>query len=72
MPLIHNEDREGHLRTTIQAHPGERLKLCRCMKSADMPFCDGTHKSLPGTNAGPVVVEIALPEQAAPDPTPGA
>jgi len=49
------EDRSGHLRTTITLKPGERIVLCRCMKSGDFPFCDGTHKEQSG-NAGPIVV----------------
>ena len=64
MPTVSNEDREGHLRTTIQVQPGERVKLCRCMRSKEMPFCDGTHKSLSGTNAGPVIVEVSLSAEA--------
>jgi CDGSH-type Zn-finger protein len=72
MPLITNEDRQGHLRTTIQVGPGERLKLCRCMRSKDMPFCDSTHKSLPDTNAGPVIVEVSLPEKPVDPPNPSA
>ena len=58
MPTISNEDRDGHLRTTIFIQPGERVKLCRCMNSKEMPFCDGTHKTLSDTNAGPVIVEV--------------
>jgi len=58
MPIIINEDREGHLRSIVQIQPGERVKLCRCMKSKEMPFCDGTHKTLSDTNAGPVIVEV--------------
>jgi CDGSH-type Zn-finger protein len=58
MPTVENEDRNGHLRTTIHIHPNQRIKLCRCMKSKEMPFCDGTHKSLSDTNAGPVIVEV--------------
>jgi len=58
MPTIADEDREGHIRTTIFIQPGERVKLCRCMKSKEMPFCDGTHKTLSDTNAGPVIVQV--------------
>jgi CDGSH-type Zn-finger protein len=64
MPTISNEDRAGHLRTTIQIQPGEMVKLCRCMRSKEMPFCDGIHKSLSDTNAGPVIVEVSLPVEA--------
>jgi CDGSH-type Zn-finger protein len=58
MPTIFNEQREGHMRTTVHIQPGERVKLCRCMQSKEMPYCDGTHKTLPDTNAGPVIVEV--------------
>jgi CDGSH-type Zn-finger protein len=63
MPTFINEDREGHLRTVIALQPGERVKLCRCMKSKEFPFCDGVHKTLEGNPAGPVVVEVALPQE---------
>jgi CDGSH-type Zn-finger protein len=63
MPDVINEEREGHLRTLIHIKPGERIKLCRCMKSKEMPFCDGTHKTLMDTNAGPVIVEVCQPEE---------
>ena len=49
------EDRFGHLRTTVELEPGERVALCRCMKSKDFPFCDGTHREEP-SNVGPLVV----------------
>ncbi len=38
------EDRNGRLRTELKLAPGEKVSLCRCMKSADFLFCDGTHK----------------------------
>jgi CDGSH-type Zn-finger protein len=60
MPTYVNEDREGHLRTVMTLQPGERVKLCRCMQSKELPFCDGTHKELTGNPAGPVVVEVPL------------
>jgi CDGSH-type Zn-finger protein len=63
MPEVINEEREGHLRTLIHIKPGERIKLCRCMKSKEMPLCDGTHKTLMDTNAGPVIVEVCQPEE---------
>jgi CDGSH-type Zn-finger protein len=72
MPTISNEDRAGHLRTTIHIQPCERVKLCRCMKSNEMPFCDGTHKTLAGTNAGPVIVEVVLPEETGSPSSPSA
>lgn len=57
MPEYINEDRNGHIRTTIKIHVGERVKLCRCQKSLIYPFCDETHKHL-DTDAGPVVIEV--------------
>ena len=56
------EDRFGHLRTTVELEPGERVALCRCMKSKDFPFCDGTHKEQPG-NFGPLVVQAPKEEE---------
>ncbi len=55
MATYQNEDRMGHLRTTVQIEPGERVALCRCFHSRNFPFCDGTHKQHPGK--GPVIVE---------------
>jgi CDGSH-type Zn-finger protein len=72
VPTIYNEDREGHLRTTIHIHPGERVKLCRCMRSKEMPFCDGIHKTLSDTNAGPVIVEVLQLEKEENRATPSA
>ncbi len=40
----------------MKLNPGERVALCRCMKSKELPFCDGTHKQLEG-NVGPAIVE---------------
>jgi CDGSH-type Zn-finger protein len=55
-------DRMGHLRTTVELEPGEKVALCRCFKSGDFPFCDGTHKTLE-SNIGPVVVSAPEPEE---------
>jgi CDGSH-type Zn-finger protein len=59
------EDRNGRLRTELKLAPGEKVSLCRCMKSADFPFCDGTHKTCEG-NAGPLIVSV-LQEERKPD-----
>lgn len=56
-PRFTDENRNGRLRTTLHVSPGERIKLCRCMKSADMPFCDGVHKTI-DTTAGPIIVIV--------------
>ena len=50
------EERGGHLRTTVQLEPGERVSLCRCFGSAKFPFYDGTHRQRPGKE-GPVAVQ---------------
>ncbi|MFN7019495.1 MAG: CDGSH iron-sulfur domain-containing protein [Fimbriimonadales bacterium] len=63
MAIHETEERNGKLRTTMKLNPGERVALCRCMKSADFPFCDGTHKQLE-CNTGPIIVE-ALTEPVA-------
>ncbi len=55
------EDRAGHLRTEVKLEAGEKVALCRCMKSANFPFCDGAHKTCE-SNAGPVIV--SAPQQA--------
>jgi CDGSH-type Zn-finger protein len=57
MPTQTTEERNGRLRTTVKIILGERVSLCRCMKSREFPFCDGTHKEIEGNIAGPVSVE---------------
>jgi CDGSH-type Zn-finger protein len=56
MATHETEERNGKLRTVMKLEPGERVALCRCMRSKDFPFCDGTHKEIEG-NAGPAIVE---------------
>ncbi len=48
--------------TIVTLKPGEKVALCRCYKSKNFPFCDGSHKDEPGK--GPAVVEYRE-EQAA-------
>jgi CDGSH-type Zn-finger protein len=57
MATHHTEERDGKLRTTIKLEPGERVALCRCLQSKNFPFCDGTHKTLPNSKAGPAIIE---------------
>ncbi len=64
MAKFTNEQRGEFLRTTIVIKVGETVRLCRCFKSEDFPFCDGAHKACPGT--GPVIVEAVAED--APDP----
>lgn len=51
------EERFGHLRTTVEIKPGERVSICRCGASKEWPFCDGAHKTF-SINVGPVVVTV--------------
>lgn len=37
----------------------ERVSLCRCGKSARMPFCDSTHKTI--EFHAPILVEVRQP-----------
>ncbi|WP_322806276.1 CDGSH iron-sulfur domain-containing protein [Thermanaerothrix sp.] len=59
------ENRAGHLRTTVHLEYGEVVALCRCFKSKQFPFCDGTHKTLE-SEVGPVIVH-APKEASQPD-----
>ena len=61
-----NEQRGEFLRTTIVIKAGETVRLCRCFKSLNFPFCDGAHKACPGT--GPVIVQ-AIADDTAEDET---
>lgn len=58
MPTHSTEERNGRLRTTVKIVKGERVSLCRCMKSKEFPFCDGAHKEIEGNTTGPVIVEV--------------
>lgn len=55
-----NEQRGQFLRTTVTIKVGETVRLCRCFKSEEFPYCDGAHKSCPGT--GPVIVQAVAEE----------
>lgn len=57
MAVHQTEEREGKLRTVLKLEPGERVAICRCLQSKNFPFCDGTHKTLPNSKAGPAIVE---------------
>jgi len=59
MAIVTNEDRKGHIRTTVVLEPGERVLLCRCFKSEIFPFCDGKHKEFDNT-IGPVAVQAPV------------
>ncbi len=54
-------EQDGHLRTTVQLEPGERVALCRCFKSKKFPFCDGSHRQ-EQSQVGPVIVQAPLPQ----------
>tara|TARA_B100000902_G_scaffold92261_1_gene95670 strand:- start:362 stop:535 length:174 start_codon:yes stop_codon:yes gene_type:complete len=54
MPTIKNSSDQKFPLVQVELNSGEKVYLCRCFKSKDMPFCDGAHKSIPGT--GPALV----------------
>ena len=47
----------------------QRVSLCRCGHSANKPFCDGTHKTLPFDSA-PAAFDLPAPAPAPPPPAP--
>lgn len=70
MATFTNEDRNGRIRTTMELKPGEKVKLCRCWRSATFPFCDESHKQV-ADNMGPLTVEatvMATEEETPPPP----
>ncbi len=64
------EEIMGHLRTTVEVEPGERVALCRCFRSKNFPFCDGTHKQHPD-NKGPVIVVVLETPRSEPEEASG-
>lgn len=52
------EERMGHLRTTVELKPGEKVSLCRCFKSKTFPYCDAEHRNH-ADQCGPVIVQVA-------------
>tara|TARA_B100000073_G_scaffold318285_1_gene296292 strand:+ start:884 stop:1060 length:177 start_codon:yes stop_codon:yes gene_type:complete len=58
MAEIKNEEAKDKAFVEITIQPGEKIALCRCFKSANMPYCDGAHKEVPGT--GPAIVDAKL------------
>ncbi len=40
----------------IEVNPGERMVICRCLKSSNLPFCDGSHRQ-EGCTIKPVIIE---------------
>ncbi len=71
MATFTNEDRNGRIRTTMQLKPGEKVKLCRCWRSATFPFCDESHKQI-ADNMGPLTVEVPQPSTVEESPAPSA
>lgn len=54
MPTIKNGSDQKFPLVQVELNSGEKVYLCRCFKSKDMPYCDGSHKDFPGT--GPALV----------------
>lgn len=40
----------------VTLNAGERVWLCRCFRSKDLPYCDSSHKACPGQ--GPLLVRV--------------
>jgi CDGSH-type Zn-finger protein len=46
----------GPLQVLKSATPGEALHLCRCGLSANLPFCDGSHRAVRDEQPGQLYV----------------
>ncbi len=55
MPLFY----EDLVEPTIVRQESKSVAYCRCTRSKNLPFCDGSHAS---TNIQPAVLEFARPE----------
>ena len=43
-------------RDQIEISAGKKVALCRCLASKKLPYCDGSHNSLPDNTVGPIIV----------------
>ncbi|MDA9832085.1 CDGSH iron-sulfur domain-containing protein [Gammaproteobacteria bacterium] len=48
-------DQNGHLKEEVTLQCGEKKAICRCLKSKNMPFCDGSHREA-GEGVMPVII----------------
>ena len=48
-------DQRGHTKEEVLLQCGERKAICRCLKSKNMPFCDGSHRE-EGEGILPVII----------------
>jgi len=48
--------KNNHPIDRIEAQPGDNIAICRCWAATNMPYCDGSHKSIPGR--GPAIINI--------------
>lgn len=46
-----------HPKVMLELKPGDTIAVCRCWASAKFPYCDGSHKQVPGK--GPAVIRVA-------------
>jgi CDGSH-type Zn-finger protein len=49
------DHQKGHVREEVVLKCGEKKAICRCLKSKNMPFCDGSHRE-EGEGVMPVIV----------------
>ena len=59
-------DQQHPSRHQIELKPGDKIFICRCWKSANFPYCDGSHRGHcehAGDDVGPATITVPESQQ---------